>query len=92
MSWNYRIVRRRKKLSKSMAKKLKDNYPEGYVESFEIHEAYYNKRGKLDGITKEPVTVYAEKYSKAEFNRTLKWMRKAVTKPVIDYDTCKEIK
>ena len=75
-----------------MAKKLKDNYPEGYAESFEIHEAYYNKRGKLNGLTKEPVTVYSEKGTKKEFNWVLKMMRKAVTRPVIDYDTCKEIK
>ena len=43
-------------------------------------------------LTVEPVSVYAETYSKAEFNRVLKWMRQAVTKPVIDYDTLKEIK
>jgi len=75
-----------------MKKKLKENYPEGYVEYFAIHEAYYNKKGKITSLTLNPVTVQTETHNKSEFNRVLKWMRQAVNKPVIDYETCKEIK
>jgi len=92
MSWNYRVVRHRKPLLKSMAKKLKEEYPKGYCEWFEIHEVFYNKRGNIDGMSKEPVTVYSESGTKKEFNWILKKMREAVNKPVVDYDTRKEIK
>jgi len=95
--WNYRILRHRDPLPKYLLlKKNKEHrekyYPNDYIEWFAIHEVFYNKKGKIYGITKDPITVTTETFNKSEFNRILSWMRKAVNAPVIDYNTSKEIK
>lgn len=53
-----------------------------------IYETYYNADGSID-FSKEPDPVRAE--SKDALRQTLIWMMVALDKPVIDYDTCKEI-
>lgn len=95
MSWNYRIVRHRDPIPKFMLKdkNVKEKLcPNGYIEWFAIHEAYYNQKGKLNGITNEPIKVISERFNKKEFRWVLKMMKKAIDKPVIDFNTVKEVK
>ncbi len=94
--WNYRIVRHRDPLPKYlMLKKNKEHrekyYPKDYIEWFAIHEAYYNKNGKMRAITEEPIKVMTDEFSKKEFKWVLSKMRQAVDRPVIDFETRKEI-
>lgn len=66
-TWNYRL----------MAHESKDEI------YFEIHEVFYNKKGKPDGCTMNPVTVGGE--SKKGIKWTLKKMKKACKKPILWY-------
>lgn len=67
MSWNYRIVR-------------KQYNGEDY---FAIHEVYYDKDGKEDAMTKEPVTFVAD--FKDELIKSLEMaLSCAKEKPVFD--------
>lgn len=54
-----------------------------------IHEAYYNK-GKVTMLTQEPCTPFGEDVN--ELKRDYILMHQALSKPVIDYKTLKEIK
>ncbi len=67
MSWNYRV----------MAKEY-----EGEI-YFDIHEVYYDKKGKPDGCTANPVSVGG--YNKKGIKWTLKMMKKATKKPILWY-------
>lgn len=75
MSWNHRVVRR--------------VYETGEVE-YAIHEAFYDI-GKEPGvsITKEAVTAHAE--TMEGLREALQEMLKAVAKPVLDWETQKEL-
>lgn len=94
--WNYRIIRHRDPLPKYlMLKKNKEHrekcYPKGCIEWFALHEVYYNKSGKPNGVTQDPCRLTMDEYTKEEFNRVLKWMRQAQRRPVLDFKTLKEI-
>ncbi len=93
--WNYRIVRHRDPLPKWMwlkkNKEFREKYhPEGYIEWFGIHEAYYRDNGNIRGLTDEPIRIIAE--DKKEFKSTLKMILKDINTPVVDFKTRKEVK
>lgn len=60
----------------------------GDEHQYGLHETYYNEDGSL-GFSQDPDPVIAEE--QAGLATTLEWMKVALSKPVIDYDTAKEI-
>ena len=71
MSWNYRVLAREYR---------------GFNEiefTFSIHEIYYNKDGIPEMCTENPVGVVGE--CLADLSDTLKWMKKALRKPILNY-------
>ena len=70
--WNYRIVR-------SVF---------GEEETFAIHEAYYDDKGRVWAISKEPDGVQAETYD--ALGKVLLLMQGAFVQPVLDYDAIPE--
>ncbi len=78
MHWNYRVVRK--------------YTPEpGNFEdySYAIHEAHYKKNGSVEAVTENDIAACGESVEDVKWH--LDMMQKALTKPVIDYDTLKEI-
>jgi len=76
-----------------MAKKLTEHYPDGYVEWYSIHEVFYDKKGKVNGIAETPATIFCEEnFRKKEMVWVLNAMKKCLSKPIIDFNTSKEIK
>lgn len=76
MSWNYRILAREYK---------------GFNEiemTFSIHEVYYNKDGIPEMCTEDAVGVVGE--CLADLSDTLKWMKKALRKPILSYSDFEE--
>ena len=85
-TWNYRIVR----------KKVEDN-PE--VFRYGIHEAYYDKNGKISAITEEPEDVVSFtgdiepdglKTHEEVLKEILRLMLLACDKPMLDWDKIPE--
>ena len=68
MSWNYRLL------------KMKD----GDDDFFQIHEVFYNKKGKVKGYTKNGVTVAGKDI--AEVKWVLMEMLSCLEKDVIQYE------
>jgi len=71
MTWNHRVIRKEYK---------------GFNEieiQFGIHEVYYNDDGVPDMCTENPVDVVGDNIK--ELKQTLRWMRKALSQPVLDY-------
>lgn len=58
-------------------------------EEYGIFEVYY-KNGKPDGWTEEAVRIYTDNFD--EIKETLQYMQEALEKPILDYQTGKEIK
>ena len=79
MTWNHRVVRR--------------EYPEAASEEdrvlYGIHEVYYDEAGVCDATTVEPEPVIGT--SVDDLRWTLEHMLRALDKPVLDYETRKEI-
>lgn len=65
--WNYRVI-------------YKKDSEIGF-ESFEIHEVYYSKKGKIKNWTKSSVPPFAE--TKKALKRNLKYFKKALKKPIL---------
>ena len=65
--WNHRVL----------YKKDKDT---GF-ESFEIHEVYYSKKGKIQSWTESSVKPVGE--TKKELKKELKYFKDALKKPVL---------
>jgi len=71
MTWNYRVLAREYK---------------GFNEVdviFEIHEVYYNDEGVPDMCTEDAIAVDGDNL--AELSNTLKRMRKALKRPILNY-------
>lgn len=73
MSWNHRIVRR--------------NYSGDVM--YEIHEVYYDKDGKVSGLTQEPISIMEE--SLEDLKKTIERLQNCLEKSIIDYETNEEI-
>ena len=79
MSWNHRVVRR--------------FYPNTHMDDsmlYEIYEVYYDKDGKINGLTEEPIRIREE--SMDDLRKTMERLTKCLEQPIIDYDTLQEIK
>jgi hypothetical protein len=73
MTWNYRVLK-----EKYIAK-------DGVVEySYTIHETYYNKKGKIEGITENACAPFGE--TPEELKSVHKMMEDAFSKKVLIYD------
>ena len=70
--WNYRIVR----------KKERTHY------TYAIHEAYYDKKGKVGLITQDPIKPFGENIE--ELRHSWLMMAEAFSQPVLDYDSIPE--
>jgi hypothetical protein len=67
MYWNHRVI-------------YKKDQKIGF-KSFEIHEVYYSKKGKIKSWTKSPVSPFGE--SKKILKKELKYFKKALKKPIL---------
>jgi hypothetical protein len=57
---------------------------------YEIHEVYYDKKGKINGLTEEPIRISEE--TVGDLRKTVERLTKCLESPIIDYDTLQEIK
>ena len=76
---NHRVVRR--------------FYPNTHMDDsmlYEIYEVYYDKDGKINGLTEEPIRIREE--SMDDLRKTMERLTKCLEQPIIDYDTLQEIK
>ncbi len=71
--WNYRLVRR----------KHRDG-----TRTYAIHEAYYDDRGRVWAITKEPVEAFGTSYQEARVD--YRAMAKAFRAPVLPWESVPE--
>ena len=56
--------------------------------TFGIHEVFYNDDGVPDMCTEDAVGVVGDNL--ADISQTLKWMRKALRKPILSYSDFEE--
>ena len=85
--WNYRMVWHK-------AGQLEENPDLKWDDYLAMHEVHYNDAGEIENMTKNPVTVMGDegKDSLNSIRWVLEKMEEATHKPVIDFDTLKEIK
>lgn len=57
-------------------------FPDGEI-LFGIHEVFYNDDGQPDMVTDDAVRVLGDDIDDLE--QTLKWMRKALGQPILEY-------
>ena len=67
MYWNHRVI-------------YKKDLKTGFA-SFEIHEVYYSKKGKIESWTENAVSPFGE--SKKELKKELKYFKKSLKKPIL---------
>jgi hypothetical protein len=80
--WNYRVVRRKYIRVDSTDKKKKVDY------TYAIHEAFYDKKGHVGAITKDPVEPFGENIE--ELRHSWVTMAEAFGQPILDYDKVPE--
>jgi hypothetical protein len=71
MSWNHRVIKKTYKY---------DGEEASY--GYEIHEVYYDKDGRIDGWTEQPVNPYGETVE--ELHTDLAYFLNALDKPVLE--------
>jgi len=54
-----------------------------------LYEIYYNKDGKINGLTEEPIRISEETVD--DLRKTVERLIKCLESPIIDYDTLQEI-
>ena len=77
MNWNYRLVKKHTKNPQSLGGNEYDTYA--------IHEAFYDSKGKVAGITQDPIDLSAEHLN----DLMISWhmMSEAFGQPILDYAT-----
>jgi len=65
--WNHRVICKKDKKFKRT--------------SYQIHEVYYSKKGKIKGWTESPVNPYGE--TKKELKKELKYFQNALKYPIL---------
>lgn len=72
--WNHRVI-------------VKEyTHEDGYIEKFyAIHEVYYDKNNKPEGVTMEGIAIIGD--SVEDLKKTLEQMKEACKLPVLNYDT-----
>jgi hypothetical protein len=70
VSWNHRVI--------------KKTYKQGEetTHGYEIHEVYYDKDGRIDGWTEQPVNPYGDTVE--ELHADLAYFLNALDKPVLE--------
>ena len=85
MSWNYRVIYHKAGALTETSKIKWDEY-------LAIHEVYYEEE-KISSITEKPISIIGDEGK--ESLKSIKWILEKITealnKPIIDYDTLKEI-
>lgn len=79
--WNNRIVRKKNVI-------IDENKKEQTYFSYAIHEAYYDKNGKVGSITQESITPFGENIE--ELRHSWIMMAEAFGQPILDYDNIPE--
>ena len=79
--WSYRIVRK-----KNVWQDPRTQEEESFL--YGIHEAYYDKAGKVSAITENPVELSGEIIE--ELRHSWVMMAEAFGKPMLDYDNIPE--
>jgi hypothetical protein len=81
--WNHRVILRE-------AGHVPGNPKLKYPEYIAIHEVFYNKEGIPDSVTENAIDING--YGNLEeIKWTLERMLEALKKPILDYETLKEI-
>ena len=80
--WNYRIVRKKHIRQDPGTQEEKESF------SYGIHEAYYDKAGKVGAITENPVELSGETIE--ELRHSWVMMAEAFGQPLLDYDNIPE--
>ena len=65
--WNYRVIYKKDKITG--------------LESFEMHEVYYSKKGKIQSWTEKAIAPFSE--TKKALKRELKYFKNALKRPVL---------
>lgn len=76
MPWNYRIMRR--------------NYDDIGEILYKIHEVYYDKKGNVIMWTEDSTSPSGD--TPEELKEDFEYFKKALSKPILDCETGKEIK
>jgi hypothetical protein len=85
MGWNHRVVYHK-------AGFLKDNPGLKWEEYLAIHEVFYDDNDEPTSMTEQPVTIVSDgSEALIEIKWTLEQMLKATDKPILDFETLKEI-
>jgi len=80
--WNYRVVRKRTVLADTKSKKERTYF------TYAIHEAYYDKNGKVGSITQESINPFGENVE--ELRHSWVMMAEAFGQSILDYDNIPE--
>ncbi len=80
--WNYRVVRKRTVLADTKSKKERTYF------TYAIHEAYYDKNGKVGSITQESVNPFGENVE--ELRHSWVMTAEAFGQSILDYDNIPE--
>lgn len=59
-------------------------------DEYGVFEVYYNKDGSVDGWTEDAVRIYTDNLE--EIEKTLQYMKESLAKPILDFQTGKEVK
>jgi hypothetical protein len=78
MSWNHRVV-------KSTEKSKFFDEP---IISYGIHEVYYDKSGKITGISEEPIRINEDNH--LELYNTIARIENCLNKKTVIYETLEE--
>lgn len=82
MGWNNRVVRRFHSWVDAKGQQHGDH-------TYGIHEAYYDKNGKVVAITEDPVEPHGE--TVAEMRRSWCMLAEAFGQPILDFDCIPEV-
>jgi hypothetical protein len=67
---------------------MKRKYKDGTF-SYGIHEVYFYESGKIDSWTRDEIAPYGETLE--ELTEDFKFQKEALHRPVLDYETGKEV-
>ena len=80
--WNYRVIRKRTVLANPKSKNKRTYF------TYAIHEAYYDKKGKVGTITQESINPFGENVE--ELRHSWVMMAEAFGQSILDYDNIPE--
>jgi hypothetical protein len=78
MSWNHRVVKTTEK----------SKFFDEPIISYGIHEVYYDKNGKITGISEEPIRINEDNH--LELYNTIARIENCLNKKTVVYETLEE--